>query len=137
MPGRWASTPEPVAIQLVQDAKTGAIAAAQVLDPSRIRDAVDIPPGGEETLDVVMRPPGQEECVGWYNGGILINQPPKYQLAKGRHLALIGVQVGGRIYRKLVRIVNDRDIEHFRLEDVDEKKTPPQLPASHPLMLKG
>jgi hypothetical protein len=125
-----------VSVQLVPDPNTKQIVLAQVLDPSRIRDAIDIPPGAEEILDVVMRPPDSDECVGWFNGGILVNQPPKYSLAKGRYLALIVVQVGGRQYRKLVRIVNDRDIDHFRLEDVG-RETRPQLPPGHPLLLKA
>jgi hypothetical protein len=136
MQGRWASTPEPVSIQLLPNPQVpGAVAMAQVLDPSRIRDAVDIAPGAEEMLDVVMRSDIEEACIGWHNGGILGSTPPKYMLGKGRYHALIVVQVGGRLFRKVVRIVNDLDIDHFRLEDADD--TTPQLPAGHPLRLKA
>ncbi len=87
---------------------------------------VDIPPGGWEPLDVVMRQSDLDECWGWHNWLIVTwCKPPderKFVLPRGRFYALVHVRSTSTESRRLFEIVNDVPIEHFRLGDRGEPK---------------
>jgi hypothetical protein len=116
MRGKWANTPEPSTIAGIVDNQM-----LTVWDLTRTRDVIDIPPGGHEVLDVVMRPPGQDECLGWHNAFIdnpNLTADQVFQLPRGRYHAFVRAITGGRQFSHVFRIVNDLTLDHFRLEDV-------------------
>lgn len=133
MQGRWSRTPEPVSnpIAVPDPNNAGHILLAVFFDWSRVRDTVDIVPGAQEPLDIVMRAPGSDTATGWHNE--IINNPnptKKFELPRGRFRALVVVQSSGRRFRKAFEIVNDVELDQFRLEPLRQI---PKLPAGHPL----
>jgi hypothetical protein len=42
-----------------------------IADPYETWNDADIPPGGFEVLDLVIRPPEDEKCYGWSNNFLL------------------------------------------------------------------
>jgi hypothetical protein len=123
MIGRWSGTPEPKIIA-IRDAETDGDPIGYIRDVSGLQDTIDIPPGERATLDLVMRPPDNDECLGWHNG--IIGKPVEpergdddlFNLRPGRYQAVVEVQTGGRAARAAFRIVNDVPINHFRLESI-------------------
>lgn len=121
MTGRWANTLEPTR-PIVATATSGQPGIVFMWDLSVTRDAVDIPSGGQETLDIVMRRPDGSGCRGWHNRMIGLDyekQVPadqKFDLDKGRYRALVQIDSSGRTYTALFRIVCDTALEDFRLE---------------------
>jgi hypothetical protein len=109
MMGRWSNTPEPVRPLIISQASGGGPGMTFLHDLSVTRDAVDIGSGASEILDIVMRAPGEEGCRGWHNR---IIQNPNL---RGRYHARVRVDVSGRSFIALFRIVCDVGIEDFRL----------------------
>jgi len=66
-----------------------------------------------------MRVPGEAGCRGWHNRMIQNPNPPPEQqveLPQGRYHAQVRVDVSGRSFNALFRIVCDVGIQDFRLE---------------------
>jgi len=121
MIGRWSNTPEPVRPIMISQSAGGTSQMTFLLDLSVTRDAVDIGAGANEILDIVMRAPGEEGCHGWHNRMIENPNPrpeDRFDLRMGRYHALVRVDVSGRNFEALFRIVCDVDIEDFRLEQI-------------------
>jgi len=119
MIGRWSDTPEPVRPIMIAQNPGGAPQMTFFLDLSVTRDAVDIGSGASEILDVVMRVPGEAGCRGWHNRMIQNPNPPpehQFELPQGRYHAQVRVDVSGRSFDALFRIVCDVGIQDFRLE---------------------
>ncbi len=119
MIGRWSDTPEPVRPIMIAQNPGGAPQMTFFLDLSVTRDAVDIGSGASEILDIVMRVPGEAGCRGWHNRMIQNPNPPPEQqveLPQGRYHAQVRVDVSGRSFNALFRIVCDVGIQDFRLE---------------------
>jgi len=119
MIGRWSATPEPVRPVSVSAHSDANPTIGLLWDLSVTRDAVDVPSGAYETLDVVMRSPLEEGCRGWHNRMIQRADTPsedQFELGKARYRALVRIDVSGRSFRGLFRIVCDVGIEDFRLE---------------------
>ncbi len=123
MIGRWSSTPEPVRPISITKGTGGNPQVTFLRDLSITRDAVDIGSGASEPLDIVMRSPNKNGCLGWHNRIIQnpkINPEDNFELSKGRYRALVRVETSGRSFKALFRIVCDRGIEDFRLERIDK-----------------
>ena len=121
MIGRWSNTPEPVRPIMISQNPGGAPEMTLLLDLSVTRDAVDIGSGASEILDVVMRVPGEAGCRGWHNRMIQNPNPPpehQFELPQGRYHAQVRVDVSGRSFNALFRIVCNVGIQDFRLEPV-------------------
>ena len=121
MIGRWSNTPEPVRPIMISQNPGGAAEMTLLLDLSVTRDAVDIGSGASEILDIVMRAPGEAGCRGWHNRMIQNPNPrpeERFELPMGRYHARVRVDVSGRSFNALFRIVCDVGIEDFRLESV-------------------
>jgi hypothetical protein len=122
MIGRWSKTPEPVRPISISQSSDGTARIGSFWDLSITRDAVDIASGAGELLDIVMRSPGEEGCRGWHNRIIenpKIEPEDEFDLSKGRYHALVRVDVSGRSFEALFRIVCDVGINDFRLEPID------------------
>src|SRR6266540_1421494 len=128
MRGRWSDTPEPF-----RPTPVGPDQMVLVAEPFAASNSMDIPPGEFEVLDVVMRAPGSEQCVGWSNAYQLAQAgaPPPvgdtFVLDRGRYLVLIQAKTGGRIFPHVLRLVNDVPLPDFRLEEPEQQ---PRLPPS-------
>lgn len=121
MIGRWSNTPEPVRPIVISQNPTGNPEITLLLDLSVTRDAVDIGSGDSEILDIVMRAPNENGCRGWHNRMIQNPNPrpeDQFELRMGRHHARVRVDVAGRSFTALFRIVCDVGIEDFRLEAI-------------------
>jgi hypothetical protein len=121
MIGRWANTPEPVRPIMISQKPGGTPEMTLLLDLSVTRDTVDIGSGASEILDIVMRAPGEEGCRGWHNRMIQNPNPrpeDRFELRMGRYHVRVRVDVSGRRFDALFRIVCDVDIEDFRLERI-------------------
>jgi hypothetical protein len=121
MTGRWSNTPEPVRPIMVSQNPGGTPELTFLLDQSVTRDAVDIGSGAHEILDIVMRAPGEEGCRGWHNRMIQNPSPrpeERFELGMGRYHARVRVDVSGRSFNAIFRIVCDVGIEDFRLEPI-------------------
>jgi len=121
MIGRWASTPEPIRPIMVSQLDSENPGLAFLLDMSVTRDFIDIGSGNSEILDIVLRNPNEEGCAGWHNR-IIQNPSPRpedrFDLRMGRYHVKVRVDVSGRSYCAIFRIVCDVGIEDFRLEDI-------------------
>jgi hypothetical protein len=121
MIGRWSNTPEPVRPIMISQIPSGAPEMTLLLDLSITRDAVDIGSGASEILDIVMRVPGEDGCRGWHNRMIQNPNPrpeDQFELRQGRYHARVRVDVSGRSFNALFRIVCDVGIGDFRLEPI-------------------
>jgi hypothetical protein len=121
MIGRWSNTPEPVRPIMISQTPGGNPEMTLLLDLSVTRDAVDIGSGASEILDIVMRAPGEDGCRGWHNRMIQNPNPrpeDQFELPRGRYHARVRVDVSGRSFYALFRIVCDVGIEDFRLEPI-------------------
>jgi len=119
MIGRWSNTPEPVRPITIAQNAGGAAQMTFLLDLSVTRDAVDIGSGASEILDIVMRVPAEAGCRGWHNRMIQNPNPApehQFELPQGRYHAQVRVDVSGRSFNALFRIVCDVGIQDFRLE---------------------
>jgi len=122
MIGRWSNTSEPVRPIMLSPNPSGNLEMTLLLDLSVTRDAVDIGSGDSEILDIVMRTPGETGCRGWHNRMIQNPNPrpeDQFELRMGRYHARVRVDVAGRSFTALFRIVCDVGIEDFRLESLN------------------
>jgi len=120
MIGRWSNTPEPARPMMIAQNPGGAAQMTFLFDLSITRDAIDVGSGANEMLDIVMRRPDEAGCRGWHNRGMIQNPNPRpedqFELRMGRYHAQVRVDVSGRSFNALFRIVCDVGIEDFRLE---------------------
>ena len=121
MVGRWSNTPEPVRPIMVSQTTGGTPELTFLLDQSITRDTVDIGSGDHEIMDIVMRVPSENGCRGWHNR-IIENPSPRpedqFELRAGRYHAQVRVNISGRSFYALFRIVCDVGIGDFRLERI-------------------
>ena len=115
MQPRWAGVPEPEFPWFVYAGKQTVI-----VDPVRLRmgACIDIRPGVQEGLDVVVRFHGEEECYGWNNESYYSSTPGKnlnWQLPLGRYLVKVDIETSGTKVTRLYRLINDVKVQDFRL----------------------
>ena len=121
MIGRWATTPDPVRPLMITQNPAGSQQTTYMLDFSITRDAIDIPSGSDEILDIVMRDPNEDGCHGWHNriiGNPKPNPEDQFDLRSERYRAKVRVDIAGRSVVAVFRIVCDVPIGDFRLEVV-------------------
>jgi hypothetical protein len=112
---RWSETPEPK-LRVIN------IEGVQAAQLEGVQDAVDIPPGEYNNVDVVFRAKGEDACYGWNSESYIHNwHHPSWQLERGRYIAKIRVKTGGREFSDAFLIVNDEPYENFRLEPIDHE----------------
>jgi len=108
--GRWSTTPLP--IRQVSD--------NEVVDNIfEIRDWVDIPPNGNELLDIVAKAKGETSCCPW-NNQIYRKEDwcEKWKLEKDRYYVYVVVKTGGSVFDALYVLINEN---YPRLEIVNDK----------------
>jgi hypothetical protein len=117
MRGRWSDTPDPFRATPVSPTML-----VNVVEPFATSNSIDIPADDYETLDVVMRGPDTEECVGWSNAHqmAIAGAPPPVgetlTLSRGIYLVQLEAMTGGRIFDDTFRLVNDVPLLDFRLD---------------------
>ncbi len=116
MPGRWATSVQPVPPLGVIRSSGETI---EFHDIARLNadSRVHIPAGEAEVLDVAVRYPEETSAFGWTNesyrhGG---NRHPGFTLPPGRYLVDILIQSEGVKKQEPLRLENDHTIDEFRL----------------------
>lgn len=117
MPGRWASSIEPVSL-------IGNIAGQpfQIYDPGRwtVVTTIDIPPGEKaEPLDVAVRFDSDTDCFGWNNESYFSNPPwrnPDRALPRGQYLVKVTIRAAGQRCEGFFVLNNAATRSDFRLE---------------------
>jgi hypothetical protein len=125
MDGRWASTPEPVPIPIVN---LQGVHQFQILDFTRLtlESRIDVYPGESELLDIAARLDNDDECYGWNNGQYLFMplwRNPNWQLAHARYLVKVIIASSGQKCLGLFRLVNNVSRTDFRLEPATQQET--------------
>ncbi len=124
MDGRWASTPEPVPIPVVNSQGV----QFQMLDFTRLtlESRIDVYPGESELLDIAARCDNDVECYGWNNEQYFSTplwRNPNWKLDSGRYLVKAVIKSSGQKYLGFFRLVNDVSRTDFRLEPATQKET--------------
>jgi hypothetical protein len=114
---RWANSPQPIASQIVD---THGVVQYAILDFARMATAVrmDVYPGEEEIVDVVVRLDNELDCYGW-NDEAYIHQwrNPNWKLSRGRYLIKVVITSSGHKCVGCFRLINDVDNRtDFRIE---------------------
>lgn len=101
MIGRWSKTPNPNYHKVLTSSQEQ---VEVLLNPESLKDWVDIPPEGEETLDVAAKSEADENCQGWYNR---TPDGPQWLMGKGQYYVKVVVQSGGRSFKAYFRLINE------------------------------
>lgn len=114
MPGRWAGSPEPVALR-------GVVGTAPLLlwDPARLSiiSKMNVPAGEQEDLDVVVRLDDESDAYGWNNESYQNAwRNPNWRLDKGRYVLQVTIRSAGQKVSERFLLNNDLDRRQFRLE---------------------
>jgi hypothetical protein len=123
MPVRWASSPEPIADQIVSpEGKLHFL----ILDFSRAagESRVDVYPDEEQILDVAVRfdDADDKHCYGWNNEAYFCKfHNPNWKLPSGRYLVKVVITSSGQKCVGVFRLVNADLWTDCRLS-VEEKK---------------
>jgi len=119
MPGRWASSVEPVPLQGVIRSSGETI---EIHDIARLNadSRIHIPAGETEILDVAVRFPKDTDAFGWTNESYRYpgNRHPDYTLPKGRYLVDILIQSEGVKKQERFRLENDHITKEFCLAPI-------------------
>ncbi len=113
MIGRWSKTPN----AMYSKFPTSSGEMTVLLNPESVKDWVDIPPGGEEILDIAAKFNADEHCQGWNNSAP--NQA-KWLMDKGQYYVKIVVQSGGRSFKECFRLINE--LGDFRIVPVADNE---------------
>lgn len=125
MPGRWASSVEPVpAVGVIGDKRF------HLFDPSRwtVLTSIDIPPGEKaEPLDIVARFDDDAECFAWNNESYFCQPPWRNRsraLQKGQYIVRVLIRASGQRCQGFYILNNPQNRDDFRLEPTkpDERK---------------
>jgi len=114
MEGRWASTPEPVAI-LVGPTTAG----HQLALIPETRGWVNVHPGESELLDIAIRADNDADCYGWNNEAYFSTpqwRNPNWKLGPGRYLVRVIATSSGQKYSAWFSLENSATRTAFRLE---------------------
>mgnify|MGYP006297506397 CR=1 FL=1 len=114
---RWSGAPEPNPLKVQIGNQQGL-----VYDPVRITllQKMDIYPNESADIDIAVRMDKDVECYGWSNENYFSNPPwrPKnWQLKSERYLVKVTVLSSGETKSKIFRLINDVDLQDFRLTD--------------------
>jgi hypothetical protein len=113
---RWVRSPEPIANQIIS---VDGQVQFYIRDFARAatESRIDVYPGEEELLDVVVRFDGEAECYGWNNDSYFYNwRNPNWKLSRERYLVKVVITSSGRKCLGVFRLVNDVDSRtDFRL----------------------
>jgi hypothetical protein len=117
MGGRWAGSPEPVALPVVGPEGQ----QFQILDFTRLslESRIDIYPGQTEILDIANRPDNDDECYGWNNETYFSNprwRNPNWRLPSGRYLVRVIISSSGQEFTNYFHLMNNVPRRDFRLE---------------------
>ena len=113
---RWTESPEPIPLPIKIGNEQGVI-----IDPARmvLEQRKDVYPGKSELIDVACRFDQDEECYGWNNESYF-SEPlwrnSNWKLSKDRYLVKINIAFAGQPLTDFFRLINDVDIQDFRLE---------------------
>lgn len=123
MGGRWAGTPEPIPITIVNpDGQQ-----SHIFDTARLNleSRIDIYPGESELLDIASRADEDQNCYGWNNETYLISTPwrnPNWKLDRGRYLIKVAVRSSGRMCIRYYHLANDVSRADFRLTPANQSE---------------
>lgn len=116
MPGRWATSVEPVPLEGVIPSSGEMF---QIHDIARLNaeSRIDIPARESEVLDVAVRYPEEADAFGWTNESYRYpgNRHPDFTLPKGRYVIEISIRSEGVKKQQRFRLENDHTIKEFRL----------------------
>lgn len=114
LPGRWTAAPEPVRLEF-----NAAGDVVPVPEYSMIRSShfIDIPPDGDERLDVAVRIGDEVDAFGFTTESYLSDlRHPRYRMLPGAYTVKVTVKAGDQFFRKSFRLRNDGSPEAFALE---------------------
>jgi len=117
MDGRWAGSPEPVAIPVVGPQGE----QFHILDFTRLtlESRIDIHPGQKQLLDIAFRADDDPDCYGWNNASYFSNprwRNPDWRLPQGRYLLKVIISSSGRDFIDCFLLLTDLTRRDFRLE---------------------
>jgi hypothetical protein len=118
MEGRWAASPQPVAIPIV-DPQGQTLGHIFDFDKIGAGSRMDVYPGEHQILDTCIRADDDVECFGWNNESYFstpVWRNPRWRLGPGRYLVKVSVASSGHKRVDCFRLLNDLDRAHFRLE---------------------
>jgi hypothetical protein len=118
MEARWAGAPEPIPLPAIDP--NGQM--FQIIDFARFTSGtrMDIYPGDEEELDIVVRIEPDQECYGWNNEAYFApsvgGRNPKWKLPADRYIVEVRIRSSGQTRVELFQLFNDSGREDMRLE---------------------
>jgi hypothetical protein len=119
MPARWASSPEPIANQIIDHNQN---VQFYILDFARptTESRIDVYPGEEQVLDLAVRFDGEPDCYGWNNYSYFYNwRNPDWKLPSGRYLVRVTVTSSGQKCVGKFRLINNvNSLADFCLTDI-------------------
>ncbi|HXP77849.1 MAG TPA: hypothetical protein VN823_27185 [Stellaceae bacterium] len=117
MAGRWAKTPEPVPLKIVDNHGNP---AGTIADPDRptFGFRIDIYPGESESLGLVIRADNETDCYGFNNESYGHGwRNPKWKLPNGTYLVKVLIRSSGRRCVGCFRLVNGTSRAELHLEN--------------------
>jgi hypothetical protein len=114
---RWPNTPEPE----VKYIHYKGIDNHPIIDYNSIFPYLkrDIQSGGFEEIDVAAKFNDEDECYGWSNESYNLQhiwRPPQWKLQRGKYLIKVTVYSSTVKIEKTFKLINDSDLNGFRLE---------------------
>jgi hypothetical protein len=122
---RWASSPQPINLggQIV-DLQQPAQLVYRIVNVAGMESRMDVYPGEQETLDVVVRFKGDQECYGWNNESYFNNwRTPDWKLDRGTYLVRVVIASSGSKFVGRFRLMNEAEpLTAFHLTDLPRRE---------------